>query len=108
MKVQAGELNACTSATVIVNVHYILRKSVGGDEALRLLRQLNVLVTVFPTSAQAVEAALGSRFGDFEDAVQHYTALEHGVDALVTRNKKDFREASLPVFSPAEILAGTA
>ena len=107
MKVQAGELTACTSATAFVNVHYILR-NVGGDEALRLLRQLKVLVTVVPTSDQAVEAALGSRFSDFEDAVQHYTAIEHRVDTLVTRNKKDFRAVSLSVLSPAEVLAGDA
>ena len=41
---------------------------------------------------------------DYEDATQNATALKAEADCIVTRNKKDFSESSLPVYAPAELL----
>ena len=105
MAVQAGEHQAHTSATVFVNVHYLLRKTLGKQRALTLLRKLKLLVTVVPTSDEAINRSLSSDFSDYEDAVQYYTALEHHMDALVTRNKKDYKHAVLRVLSAEEVVA---
>ncbi|MEQ9425741.1 MAG: PIN domain-containing protein [Cyclobacteriaceae bacterium] len=51
--------------------------------------------------------ALKSDFKDKEDAVQYYTALNHGADYFITRNLKDYNMysfESLPVFSPTEFI----
>jgi len=50
-------------------------------------------------------SALGLKFSDFEDAVLHESALAVGATAIVTRNGKDFANATLPVFDPRELLA---
>lgn len=42
---------------------------------------------------------------DFEDAVQAVCALEAGADYLVTRNPDDFEPLTIPVVTPAELLA---
>ena len=105
MAVQAGEHQAHASATVFVNVHYLLRKTLGKQRALTLLRKLKLLVTVVPTSDEAINRSLSSDFSDYEDAVQYYTALEHHMDALVTRNKKDYKHAVLRVLSAEEVVA---
>jgi hypothetical protein len=40
----------------------------------------------------------------YEDATQNATALRAEGDCIVTRNKKDFSNSSLPVYTPAELL----
>src|SRR5437899_377786 len=49
--------------------------------------------------------SLTSGIVDFEDALQYYSATEVvGIDAIVTRNKKDFNPSLIPVFTPKEFL----
>lgn len=48
--------------------------------------------------------ALTSNFTDFEDAIQYYTAIEHTIEFIITRNKKDFTISSIPVLSAREYL----
>lgn len=50
--------------------------------------------------------ALNSRFSDKEDALQYYTAINHGADYFITRNIKDYKNAieTLQVFTPLEFL----
>jgi len=55
--------------------------------------------------AEVIDDALSSESSDFEDAVAHACAVRAGLDAIVTRNSKDFVSASLPVLSPQEFLA---
>jgi hypothetical protein len=43
-------------------------------------------------------------FTDYEDAVQHASATSNGLDAIVTRNVKDFTGATISVLSPAGLL----
>ena len=82
---------------------YLLRKH--GKEGMRILlnnfRQLSQITTA---DERVVDAALASSFDDYEDALQYYSALTRNVDVIVTRNKKDFMSASIPVLSPAELL----
>ena len=47
-------------------------------------------------------------FSDYEDAVAHEAAHAAGVNAIVTRNGRDFAKATIPVFEPRELLAAIA
>jgi hypothetical protein len=60
---------------------------------------------VCPIDGAMAQAALALPFSDYEDAVQHASAMANGLDAIVTRNHKDYRRATLSVFSPADFLA---
>jgi hypothetical protein len=51
-----------------------------------------------------IDKSLISNFNDFEDAVQHYSALYDKCDILITRNKKDFKNSEIPVMTPSEFL----
>lgn len=44
-------------------------------------------------------------FSDYEDAVQCASAISAGLDAIVTRNTKDYAGSPIPVYSPSEFLA---
>lgn len=73
------------------------------DAVPRLLDFIGVCGIVSGGKVVMMEA-LASNFKDKEDALQYYTALQHGADYFLTRNIKDYRLSSplLPVFSPLE------
>jgi hypothetical protein len=43
------------------------------------------------------------KFKDFEDAVLHEAAKQVKVQGIVTRNAKDFKKATLSIYSPEEL-----
>ena len=45
-----------------------------------------------------------SSFKDLEDAFQYFTAKEHHIPFLITRNIKDFAVDDLSVLSPQQFL----
>ncbi len=102
---ETGEVTVCVSSLSFSNLYYILRKLKGHTEALALLGKLKLLVRVSAVTETEVQSALSSRFKDFEDAIQHFTAkTEGGISAIVTRNKGDYSASEIPVLSPEEFL----
>jgi hypothetical protein len=55
-----------------------------------------------PVNDQVVDLALSSTFSDLEDALHYYTAVTQGLDALVTRNRHDYKSSKLPIFNAEE------
>jgi hypothetical protein len=53
---------------------------------------------------QTLERATEFEGNDFEDNLQIACALASGLDAIVTRNKADFKTAAIAVIEPAELL----
>jgi len=66
------------------------------------LIKFKVLVEVAKLDDKIIELALASDFMDFEDAIQYYTAVENGVDVIITRNLRDFKTSKLPVLTAKE------
>ncbi len=91
-----------TSPLVFANLHYILRKLKSKDYALKSLRRLRLLIQILTLDAKSVDQALNS---DFEDGIQYYAAKKGGMNFIITRNKKDFKESSITVCTPEEYLA---
>ncbi|MDO5510768.1 MAG: hypothetical protein Q4F57_08730 [Weeksellaceae bacterium] len=71
---------------------------------MELNSKLKVLVEVLPIDNKILKLSLASDFSDFEDAIQYYSAIENGMDVIITRNKKDFKSINLPVLSAKEFL----
>jgi len=69
---------------------------------MKLLRKF---CGVIPVSEKAFDKALNSHIHDFEDAMQYFAALEIKVNAIITRNKKDFKNAKIPVLTAKEFLS---
>lgn len=102
-RVERSELVGYLGATTVTTVHYLLRKALGDDRARRGVGKLLALFAVAPVNRAVLDAALTSRFTDFEDAVLHESARHVGSGGIVTRNTKDFRAATLPIYSPQEL-----
>jgi predicted nucleic acid-binding protein len=80
-----------TTAVVLANVFYILRKINGNDKAKEQLVNLRMLVNILPINENIVDMALDSRFNDFEDGLQYFTAKENNILTIITRNIKDYK-----------------
>jgi predicted nucleic acid-binding protein len=104
-KADRGEINVCISALSIVNTHNILSRTTSSGKVRSGLYQLKTISQIVSLNDKILDLSLNdSDFRDFEDAVQHYSALESKCDVIITRNKKDFVNASLPVMVPEEYL----
>ena len=93
-----------TSPTVLCNVFYILRKEIGIEKAKTALRKLRLIINIIDSSEKTIDCALNSDFSDFEDAIQYYTAQNHNLSVIVTRNVKDYKDSKLNVATPEMFL----
>lgn len=93
------------SSLAIANVHYLCTKAVGKEESLLLLEELTDLVKILPVTEKEIYSAMKSGFPDFEDAVQHFLALqEPQIEGIVTRNTSDYRKSQLAIYTPESFL----
>lgn len=92
------------SSLTFADTHYVLTKELNADEARKVLIKFKLLVKILPLDERILELALSSDFKNFEDAIQYYTALENKLGIIITRNKKDFKTAKLPVLTAKEYL----
>ncbi|GHT52560.1 PIN domain-containing protein [Bacteroidia bacterium] len=102
--IEAGKLVGYITASSTTDIFYILRKAQQREKALVFLKGLIQTVTMLDVSANIVNEALYSDFTDFEDAVQYYTAMTNGMDAIITRDPQDFTNSRIPVYSPEELM----
>lgn len=100
------ELDLTISSLTFANTNYILSKMKSPKEAREILRKFKVLVELLSLDDKITDLALsGERFPDFEDGLQYYSAIENGIDIIITRNKKDFKNSKIPVLTAKEFLA---
>jgi predicted nucleic acid-binding protein len=92
------------SAVTMVNVFYVTRKIKGHELARQAVGELLAGLNVCPTDLSVLQEAHHLPFTDYEDAVQHACATVAGLDAIVTRNLADYKNATLPVYSPTDFL----
>lgn len=92
------------SALTIANTYYLLSRYYNARDARTLLSRFKLLVQVLPLDEKVIDLALTTDTSSFEDAIQFCTATEYGMDLILTRNKKDFKKAKLPVLTAREYL----
>ncbi len=93
------------SVLTFCTVAYVLRKSLGRDQMVVMLRNLRKFVAVLPMSEHTVDWAIASGCSDFEDAMQYDCAAAVPSDVIVTRDKTGFSQSHIPVVTPAEFIA---
>ena len=101
---ERGQLQACISAISFNNIYYIVRKLENkktADTALCLLRDVFDSIRL---DSQILNQAIDSKMGDFEDAIQYFSALRARAKHLITRNPHHFPSTPLSILSPDEFL----
>lgn len=99
------QISLFMSALSYSNIYYIIKKNCSHKEMLMILQDLETIVETMDVTKQIIFNALKSDFNDFEDAIQYQTAISNkSMDAIVTRNTKDFSKSKLAICTPAEIV----
>lgn len=86
-------------------VDYVLNKFESTEAVLNKLRKFKIICEVCEVNEETVEKGLNSNFKDFEDAVQYFTAVQANCSIILTRNGKDFKNATIPIMSAEEYLS---
>lgn len=104
VRLQNKEFAAYISAITPINAFYTIRKEKGKDISFNSVEGLLKLVEVCRTDKSVLQKSFTLGFSDFEDAVQCASAMAENLDAIVTRNMKDYKNSTVKVYSPTEFL----
>ncbi|MGI8545656.1 MAG: type II toxin-antitoxin system VapC family toxin [Aridibacter sp.] len=99
-----GNYEIFVSSITPINAFYTIRKEKNKNVAFVSVEGLMNPVEISRTDKQVLQSAFTINFNDYEDAVQHESAVAENLDAIVTRNEKDFKNGSLQIYSPADFL----
>lgn len=79
-------------------------KSKGHDSIILFIKGLIEYIDVCGVNKKTILNALNSKFNDFEDAVQSFSAIQFGIKIIITRNVSDFQTSDLQVLTPGEFI----
>ncbi len=100
-----GKIKAFVTSIMLSNIHYLLRKTATHEKVIEKLKMLLKIIDVIITDKKTVEDALNSKFKDFEDALQNFSAQNtNDIKIIITRNIKDYKTSKLSVMKPETYL----
>lgn len=103
-----GEIKMVASALSYATLSYLLTKYENSETAKEKLRKFKIISEICDLDALIIEKGLNSRFSDFEDSLQYFSALKSECNIIVTRNGKDFKRSQIPIMTPDEYLSSLA
>ena len=104
---EAGAVKGYVTPVIICNVYYLLRKAANHKTVIEKVKQLLSIIDVLTMDQEVVFDALNSKFNDFEDALQNFTATKNQeITVILTRNVKDYKHSTLAILTPETYLKG--
>ena len=100
-----GRLEGCVTASSLTDIYYISRRLKGKETARQAIQKCLQILIILPVDKETLEQAYVLDLADFEDAVQIASAARNRMDAIITRNPKDFISSSVVVLSPTDLVA---
>lgn len=93
------------TAPSVRDIHYFITRE-RNDSARALQAVLSCLSSfhICPVDGSILAQAAAMSGPDFEDNIQVACVLAQGLDAIVTRNIKDFRDAGITLYTPAQLV----
>ena len=92
------------TATTITNIFYIARRNTRSiEQARQAVSETLTVMIICPVNRAILESAFTSSLNDFEDAVQMACAVDQRLDAIVTRDRRDFLKSPISVLSIADL-----
>jgi predicted nucleic acid-binding protein len=102
--IENGYALGVMSSNSITNIYYILRKLGTGEKAKKFIKTILNYISVVSIEHEDIQKALESKFKDFEDGVQHFSAKRNRCDYIITRNIKDYVFSEIEVIEPKEFI----
>ena len=98
-------IDAFITAKSVTDIYYLMHRVTHSDKDTRnVLSRLFVLFGLAVTVGTDCRYALSSEVSDYEDAVMIETAVRTQMDAIVTRNTKDYSKSAVTVLTPEELI----
>jgi len=97
-------ITAYVSSFTLVTTHFIVSRELTEAETRKVIKKFKTITNVLDLKSGYIDLALDSDFKDFEDAIQYHTAMANNLDAIITRNKRDFKKSRIPVYTTEEYL----
>lgn len=102
---EQGSVKLYLSAISINNIYYIVRRFLGHKKTLEVVEVLTEMTEIIGTTQKEIIQALKNNFSDYEDSIQYSSALTiKDLDAIISRNVKDYRNSSIAVMTPLNFL----
>lgn len=102
---ESNKIKGFITPVICSNVYYLLRRTSKHEKVIEKLSQLLTFIDVLQMDKEIVLEALNSKFKDFEDALQNFSAAKNGnINAIITRNIKDFTNSKIGVLTPDNFL----
>ncbi|MCL6754818.1 PIN domain-containing protein [Nostoc sp. CCCryo 231-06] len=102
--VEQGQIEGYISASSFGDIYYIIRKQKGRHLAVEFLREIVSICRSASVDSTTINMALTVNFKDFEDTIQYSTAVINHLDAIITRNPRDFPVANPRIFTPEQLI----
>ena len=99
------KLTLVVSPLSFTTTDYVLNKYESSESVLNKLRKFKIICEVCEVNEETIDKALNASFKDFEDGLQYFTALQANCSIIITRNGKDFKQATIPIMTAEEYLS---
>ncbi|HBT94915.1 MAG TPA: toxin-antitoxin system, toxin component, PIN family protein [Coriobacteriia bacterium] len=103
---EAKEVDLFLSSDAISTIAYLVEKNRNKQTARQTLAILLDYVSLAPLDEEHVMKALALDFSDIEDSLAAAVADSADVEAIITRNTKDFKNSPVPAITPGEFMSG--
>ena len=100
-----GGLTGYIAASTLTDIFYIARRPTDRQIALAAVRLCLATFEICAVDQQILLQAVALPGNDFEDNLQIACATMTGLDGIVSRDKNGFRAATIPIFTPVELIA---
>lgn len=98
-----GDAANYISANMLADVFYIAKREQGQDSAYQILGQGLSTLNICNVTAEDCVHCFNQRWDDFEDSLVARCAENINADYIITRNKCDFAQSTIPVVTPKEL-----
>lgn len=93
------------TAKSLTDIYYLTHRLTHDDlKTRKVLSTLLIPLDLLDTAGLDCRKAISSDVSDYEDAVMVETAIRTGMDAIVTRNTRDYARSAVPVYTTSELL----
>lgn len=101
---EGGAVRLYTSSHSLATTHYLLKKYLDENQLREVLHHLLEVLQIIAVDENIIKRSLRSAHPDFEDAIQMLCAESVGqMDAIFTRNVRDFKNGLIPAINPDEL-----
>jgi predicted nucleic acid-binding protein len=104
-EITKGNTDGYITASMATDIFYLLQKTNGKKFAKDIFANLLLILDVLTVYREDVYIAQHLEWDDFEDALQAQVALHSDMDAIVTRDIKDYKKVQyLDIVQPANFI----